>query len=313
MQKLFDSTKNPIFRLMCQLVNEINFGAKLTRKEIKTRILSLPEFIYTEAPEIEKEEKIIDELFDFDKNGYAKIYTSQPINLSPNDSEINFLKTMLIDDEVNFLLPLDLRKKLSERLKNFSPLYDPKDWKKLRLKPDKELEGKIFSERLSIILDALRKKYKILCGDKKIIPCRLEYDFFSDKYFLVIWSEEKNIAEKISVRNLEKILLTEEKFSDDVEEKLKKFYEENSTEISLSVKNTRNAVERYFALFGPFDKKTRFQKDGTYFLSIKYCRFDESEVLEKILSLGAAITVLSPKNIREQVIKKFTAIKKLYE
>ena len=313
MKKLFDSSKNPIFRLLCRLVNEINFGAELTRKEIKQRILRLPEFIYAEAPETEKEDAIIDALFDFDENGHAKICLAQSINLSPNDTEINFLKTMLLDDEVNFLLPPDLRKKLSERLKNFSPLYNPEDWKKLRLKPDKNFEGKIFSERLAIVTEALRKKFKILRADKTIIPCRLEYDFFADKYFLIAWSEEKNIAEKISVHDLEKISLTEEKIFDDVEAKLKNFYAENYVEISLSVKNTRNAVERCFALFGSFDKKTRFQEDGTYFLLIKYCRFDESEVLEKILSLGAAVTVLSPQNIRKRIIKKFVAIKDLYQ
>ena len=313
MQKLFDSSKNPIFRLLCCLVNEINSGAKFTRKEVKNRILSLPEFIYSEAPETEKEDAIIDALFDFDENGHAKICVAQSITLSPNVGEINFLKTLLIDDEVNFLLPPDLRKKLSERLKKFSPLYEPKDWKKLRLKSDKESEGKIFSEELSIVIEALRKKIKILCAGKKIIPCRLEYDFFADKYFLIAWSEEKNIAEKIPVHRLGKILLTEEKFSADIEEKLKKFYSEHSAEISLSVKNTRNAVERCFALFGPYDKKTRLQQDGSYFLSIRYCRFDESEVLEKILSLGAAVTVLSPQNIREQIIGKFVAIRNLYQ
>ena len=313
MQKLFDSTKNPIFRLLCQLVNEINSGAKLTRKDIKNRILALPEFIYLEAPETEKEEDILDALFDFDESGYAKICVNQPINLLPNDSELNFLKTMLIDEEVNFLLSQDLRQKLSERLKNFSPLYNPEDWHKLRLKPVTESESKIFSARLAVIVGALRKKVKILQADKKTIPCRLEYDFYLDKYFLIAWSEEKNITEKISVRDLAKISITEEKISADVDGKLKKFYSENTAEISLSVKNTRNAVERCFALFGPFDKKTRFQEDGTYLLTISYCKFDEDEVLEKILSLGAAVTVLSPKNIREQIVKKFLDIKNLYQ
>lgn len=313
MQKLFDSIKNPIFRLLCQLTDEINSGAKFTRKEIKNKILALPEFIYTEAPEIEKEENIIDMFFDFDKNGYAKICIAHPVNLSPNDIELNFLKNMLIDDEVIFLLPDELRKKLSERLKNFSPLYNPEDWKKLRIKPAQESEGKIFFDKLSVITEALRKKVKISCTGEKIIPCRLEYDFFSNKYFLIVWSEEKNIAEKISIRNLKKISLTEEKILEAVEGNLKKFYSENTAEISLQVKNTRNAVERCFALFGSFDKKTRFQEDGTYFLSVSYCKLDEEEVLEKILSLGAAITVLSPKNIRKQIADKFTTIKNLYK
>ena len=63
MQSLFDDTKNPVFRLVCQIVKEIRAGAKLTRKEILARIFSLPEFIYVEAPEVEREENIVDTLF----------------------------------------------------------------------------------------------------------------------------------------------------------------------------------------------------------------------------------------------------------
>lgn len=313
MRTLFDSSKNPLFRLMCRLVNEINSGAKLTRKEIRNRIFSMPEFIYFEAPETEKEENIIDTLFEFDENGFAKNHIRQSVTLPPNDVEIGFLKTMLEDDEVNFLLPDDLRKKLSERIENFIPLYGSKNWHKLRPKNTEEPEGKILSDKLSVLVEALRKRSEISCAEKKIIPCRLEYDFSSDKYFLLTWSEEKNIVEKIPVGKLEKILPTKKNIPADVEEKFQKFYSTNTAEISLSVRNTRNAVERCFALFGMYEKKARFQGDGTYLLTVEYFKPDEEEILEKIFSLGAAVTVLSPKNIRERIIKKFVAIKNLYQ
>ena len=313
MRTLFDSSKNPLFRLMCRLISEINSGAKMTREEIKKRIFSMPEFIYFEAPETEKEEKIIDILFEFDEKGFAKNHIRQSITLPPNDIEIGFLKTMLEDDEVNFLLSDDLRKKLSASLKKFSPLYNPKRWKKLRQKNIEESEGKIFSNKLFVLIEALRKRLEISCNGKKIIPCRLEYDFSSDKYFLITWSEEKNIAEKISVEKLEKILLTKKNIPADIEEKFQNFYSENTAEISLSVRNTRNAVERCFALFGMYEKKARFQDDGTYLLTVEYFKPDEEEILEKIFSLGAAVTVLSPKNIREKIVKKFVAVKNLYQ
>lgn len=313
MRTLFDSSKNPLFRLMCRLVNEINSGAKLTRKEIRNRIFSMPEFIYLEAPETEKEENIIDALFEFDENGFAENHIRQSVTLPPNDVEIGFLKTLLEDEEVNFLLPDDLRKKLSKRIENFIPLYGSKNWHKLRPKNTEKPEGKILSDKLSVLVEALRKRSEISCAGKKIIPCRLEYDFSSDKYFLLTWSEEKNMVEKIPVEKLEKILPTKKNIPADVEEKFQKFYSTNTAEISLSVRNTRNAVERCFALFGTYEKKARFQDDGTYLLTVEYFKPDEEEILEKIFSLGAAVTVLSPKNIRERIIKKFVAIKNLYQ
>ena len=309
MPTLFDSCKNPLFRLMCRLTNEINSGAKMTRKEIKAEIFSMPEFIYLEAPETKKEEDIIDILFEFDENGFAKNHICQSVTLPPNDIETGFLKTLIEDDEANFLLPNDLRKKLSERIENFSPLYDPKKWRKLR---PKNVE-KILSEKLFVLVESLRKRTEISCSGKKIIPCRLEYDFSSGKYFLLVWSEEKNIAEKISVEKLEKILPTKKNIPADVEKKFQEFYSRNTAEISLSVRNVRNAVERCFALLGMYEKKARFQDDGSYFLTVEYFKPDEEEILEKIFSLGAAVTILSPKNIREKIIKKFVAVKKIYQ
>ena len=169
MRTLFDSSKNPLFRLMCRLISEINSGAKITREEIKKRIFSMPEFIYFEAPETEKEEKIIDILFEFDEKGFAKNHIRQSITLPPNDIEIGFLKTMLEDDEVNFLLPDDLRKKLSERIENFIPLYGSKNWHKLRPKNTEEPEGKILSDKLSVLVEALRKRSEISCAGKKVL------------------------------------------------------------------------------------------------------------------------------------------------
>lgn len=309
MQSLFDDTKNPVFRLLCQVVGRIQAGAKLTRKEILAEIFSLPEFIYLEAPETEREEKIIDALFKFNLAGFAEIPTGKIFSLPISDAELSWLSAVLADEELFFLLPAALREKLSARMKDFPPLYEKNFWRKLRAKPT-TAAGKIFSERLAVIVEALRLRKKISCAEEILTPCRLEYDLFTDKFFLIVWREQ---VEKIPVEALDAPTLLEENIPPDVEECLKKFYAEHVAEVSLEVKNTRNSVERCFALFSSFDKKSCLQDDGSYFLTITYCTLDEEEIFEKVLSLGAAATVLAPKTFRERVIKKFTAIKNLYE
>ena len=81
----------------------------------------------------------------------------------------------------------------------------------------------------------------------------------------------------------------------------------------MEVQNTRNAVERCFALFSSFDKKARLQDDGTCVLTISYSPPDEDEIFEKILSLGSAATVVAPQSFRERVHRKFAEINALYE
>ena len=310
MQSLFDDTKNPVFRLLCQIVNEIHAGAKLTRKDILRRIFELPEFIYVEAPEREREEEIVDTLFKFNRAGFAEPF-GKNFSLPMSDTELFWLKTILGDAELRFMLPDDLRQKLLSRLKNFPPLYEKNFWRKLRVNETTSAGEKFFNV-LSIIVAALRSRRKIFCGDELLTPCRLEYDSAADEYFLIVLREETQTVEKISVENLNALTLCDESTPPNTDDLLKKFYAEHAAEVSLEVQNTRNAVERCFALFSSFDKKARLQDDGTYFLTISYCTLDEEEIFEKIFSLGATATVIAPKSFRERVIKKFSEISALY-
>lgn len=310
MRSLFDDTKNPVFRLLCQIVKEIATGARLTRKEILDRIFSLPEFIYLEAPESEREKEIVDTLFNFDDKGFATIFAGKNFSLPISDTELFWLSAVLNNDEFLFLLPAELRNKLSARLKNFPPLHEKNFWRKLHA-TQKKFADKNFSDKLSIIISALRQRKKIISDGKILTPCRLEYDLFTDKFFLIIWQEDEQCAEKLSVEIFNSVTVSEKFSPPDIEDCLKKFYTENIATVSLKVQNTRNAVERCFALFSSFDKKSRVQ-DDTYFLTINYCTLDEEEIFDKVFSLGAAVTVIEPKNFRERLIKKFTAIKNLY-
>ena len=313
MRSLFDDTKNPVFRLLCKIVCEIQSGAKLTRKEILSRIFELPEFVYLEAPESEREEELVDALFNFNEAGFAEIPSGKKFSLPISDAELGWLKAVLADEETAFLLPDALREKLSALLKTFPPLYEENFWRKLRAKSADEAAGKRFADNLKVAVEALRLRKKIICDDELLTPCRLEYDLFADKYFLIVWREEMQTVERISVENLGALSLSGENIPSDTEDNLKKFYAEHVVEVALKVKNTRNAVERCFALFSSFDKKSRLQDDGTYFLTISYCTLDEEEIVEKIFSLGAAATIITPNYLRERIIQKFSEIKALYE
>lgn len=113
MRSLFDDTKNPLFSLLCRMVNEIHAGAKYTNKEILERIFSLPEFIYVETLERLREEAIVDAVFNFNAEGIAEIPLDKKVSLPARDTELSWLKSVLATEETTFLLPAELRGKLS--------------------------------------------------------------------------------------------------------------------------------------------------------------------------------------------------------
>lgn len=312
MRSLFDDTKNPVFRLLCQIVNEIGDGAQLTRRDILNRIFELPEFIYLEAPESEREKELVDMLFNFNRAGFAEVPTAKNFSLPMSDVELQWLCAVVADVQIAFLLPAELRKKILSRLENFPPLYEKNSWRKL-LTSKKISAGEKFSGKLATLVEALRLRRKIISGEELLTPCRLEYDLAADKYFLIVLREESQAVEKIPVESMNAPRLTSEPAAQNAEELLKKFYAENVAEVTIKIQNTRNAVERCFALFSSFDKKARLQDDGAYFLTVNYCVLDEKEVIEKIFSLGSTVTVIAPDGLRKKIIDRFAAIQAIYK
>jgi len=311
MRSLFDDTKNSLFRLLCQIVDEICAGGKFTRKDILRRIFVLPEFIYLEAPEQAREEEIVDALFNFDRNGFAVVPAKKKFSLPASDAELAWLRALLSDEKLEFLLPATLREKLLDRLEKFSPLFEKSSWRKFP--PNQVESSKNLPVNLPIIIEALRLRRKLFVDGKDVSPCRLEYDLAANKYFLIAWLDDARTIKKFSVEALTSVALSLEQISDETDARLENFYSANVTEISLEVQNTRNAVERCFALFSSFDKKARLQDDGGCILTISYSPTEEEEILEKILSLGSAATVIAPQSLRERVHRKFAEINSLYE
>ena len=172
--------------------------------------------------------------------------------------------------------------------------------------------GILFGSTLRTLVEALSNRKKFQSGERILIPCRLEYDLFNDRYALISWNEEETRAEKIPVEHLTDLRLLDENIPADIEERLQNFYRLHRAEVSLRLSDTRNAVERCFAVFGSCDKRSRFQDDGSYFLTVSYYDFDENEVFDKIISLGAAVTVIEPEHFRRRVIERLRAIHKLY-
>lgn len=310
MRSLFDDTKNPLFRLLCQIVNEIQAGARYTRKDILERIFSLPEFIYVEAPERLREEAIVDAVFNFNDAGTAEIPLAKKVSLPASNTELSWLKSVLAAEET--FLPAELREKLMRCLEGTPPLYEREFWRKVRL-GEQASTGAYFADKLRVTAEALRRGRKIFCEEELLTPCRLEYDLAADKYFLLVCRADERTVKKIPAEKLGRVTPSEELAAPNADEQLKKFYAEGVVEVSLEVSPGRNAVERCFALLSSFDKKARLQDDGTYFLTVSYSAADEEEVMEKILSLGSTAKVLSPKSFRERIIKRFTEISKLYE
>lgn len=300
--RLFHELQAALFQSLVAVVNEIHAGARLTRKDVLRRLQPLDP-VY-----VSRQEEIIDTMFTFSPSGEAKLLLESPVHLPPTKAELRWLKTMLEDESAAFLVAADLREKLLLRLAAVRA-YPQEAWHVLRGAGD---DAKSVEKPLAEFWRALREGRMVfcrnvdalgLCHESKAAPCRLEYDAEENRCRAIVWLVDDGRAVKMNFTRIEEIRVLDEPVPQDVEEKFLAFLESRRCSVTLRLAPKNNAVERAFCLFAPYDKEAAFDEEsGIYTLTVFYYDFDEREMLEQILSLGSAATVLAPEEMRQKII-----------
>ena len=71
--------------------------------------------------------------------------------------------------------------------------------------------------------------------------------------------------------------------------------------------------ERVYTAFSAFDKESHFsEKNNVYHLTVFYRPFEEEDVLRRILSFGAYVTVLEPTSVRDELLRRLRRAQELY-
>jgi len=305
MKSLFNEINNPLFHELCHLINEIHSGHKLTRKELRQRIIDISAFHYNEAPETDREDALIDKLFHFaSPSSPAEICLDAPLPPLVTQVELSWLKNMLLDESFAFLLPANVREKLLNRLQDIPPLYPP------NLLEQKS--GPPHSPCLSILLDALYQKKMVHCPLGLIAPCRLEYDLATKDYALIAWDPATREVIKSSLDDLQPLEASGHDLPANILDELSSYLQSHQKEVTLQLTPTRNTFERCFSLFSAYDKTARMEQNNTYLLTIRYYDLDREEIIQKIKSLGAAVTILAPEDMRQIMQDTLRQMEKLY-
>lgn len=233
-------------------------------------------------------------------------------DLPPGLPEQRWLKTMLNDDRVSFLLSPQLRQKLNERLQDVPLLNTDKYRIVFHDDTTKEpLHTSLVHFRQSL---QEQKQITLTLTDGKSLRCypfRLDFNAINGRFSYWI-SENGTDFQRIPVRNVTAITLEAKKIPD-LHAAFEEFLQSQQKEVRLEVTFEQNAVERCFYLFSSYRKESQYdEQTKQYILNITYYAFDEKEVLNNILSLGNEALVLGPEDIRQKVIDRLKAIVAAY-
>lgn len=252
-----------------------------------------------------------------------------PVPFLLNIYEKRALKTLLQDNRFRNLASQNLLEFLDEQFSEIHP-YEWNDFLMFRGNTEyDELADKKVQKNIKIIMSAILNRNSIKCINTKavdyqneeqiIYPYKLMYSPVTGKVQLLATKKDINRIILLNVIALENVSedhshnLSDDEFADLLEA------QKESEPIIIEIKNfdtkgkKTNAVERFFMMFSNQNKKATYDEvTYTYKVELYYYKFDEYDIINKLLQLGPSVTVISPDKIIDKLIEKVSKAYKNY-
>lgn len=245
-----------------------------------------------------------------------------PLPILPTTLELRWLKTVLHSSETDVLLDAPLKEKLLASLSHIEA-FDLSVWRRQRNRKDIK-ERLAIHEPLRNILRALRAQQGIVLHGMVYIPLRLCQNVSTGTYHLLCGNlDDKSIChiseDQFPLLDANASSLSEEDTTS-AEELLALYLSPcrktldglSASSVTITFHDRFNARERVYTKFSAFDKTSFVKQDGNYHLTVFYRPFEEEDVLRRILSFGAYVTVLEPTAIRDEIASRLHKAQELY-
>ena len=237
-----------------------------------------------------------------EKSWLKAIISDPKIKLFADDYEINILDSMLGDVEP--LFDWSFFHYFDQNSENIDFTNEEYIYKFRLLK-------KAIEEEKSVILD-----YTNIWNENYVeetIPLKIEYSLKSDKFRLlgVRFRKGKKELKAYNINQINKIVEIKE-YSDKSIDRNPYADEYCEEPVTVIVHNMRGAVMRFMIEFSTYKKESTFDDEtGECTTTFYYHTEEKHEIINKILSFGVSVKVLSPSAVIEEIkarIKKQTKI-----
>lgn len=301
MNDLFSVFKNHLFVSLCHILQEMDKGTAYTLTEVHDQLYGEMAF----HPVIEAMvSQIMTIFFQADQQwARSRLPLSLP-ELAPTIPEKEWLKTLLQDSGCYPFIPEGIRHKLAIVLADtealpMPPVFDSPD-----------LQTPSIRKALSDFQEGLLQQHHVLFYRQEaeapwvVQPLRLEYDALTGHFSYFIHDEAKGFH-RIPAQAIARISRLDTPLPKDLESRYQTFLADCQQTLVLKVSPKWNAVERCFLLFAAYEKEAIYEEEADlYTLKIQCYDFDLPSILDDIFSLGSAVILVSPANLRQQLIQR---------
>ena len=320
---LFDETENKYFEFISYLLqNNRKYSKEEVNQLIEQLLTGESDFYVTDAIFSTKEGEEL--VFTYSGGEYEPaIMADFPIRMGLIEQQA--AKSLIENEYITHFLSEETIEKLKECTSCIEEEWTTKDIQVKNVFSGGATEvEKDFGQVISVIAKAI-KDHKAIRYDNvregvfeyrnvSVFPVKIEFSIMNDKFRICAYEADQDRFLKMNLDTMDNIELSDREYEGDLEEKYKTFLKSSTRTVKLDVEPIDHVIERCFRIFSYYDRKARYNKqDNRYRLKISYLKYDETEIIKDILSLGGYATVIEPKSIQKEVYRRVLAASKLYE
>lgn len=215
-----------------------------------------------------------------------------------SDAERMFLKDLISDARVSWLLSEDLLQLLTATLDSVDTTFPANTWTRIPTMTD---DTPASMDVVIQCLQAIESNVRITLNDKDLSPCRLEYSVASNGYTLIAYDHTEETFRDFSLHDVESITVSTQARLDDLEIAYATYREESKQTVSFILHDANNAVDRCFNYFSNYTIQAIDITAEEFTIEVSYLPFQEQDILRHLLKLGCAIRVLDNCPLRDRL------------
>lgn len=215
-----------------------------------------------------------------------------------SDAERMFLKDLISDARVSWLLSEDLYQLLTVTLDSVDTTFPANTWTRIPTMTD---DTPASMDVVIQCLQAIENNMRITLNDKDLSPCRLEYSVGSNGYTLIAYDHTEETFRDFSLHDVESITVSTQARLDDLEIVYATYREESKQTISFILHDANNAVDRCFNYFSNYTIQAKDITAEEFTIEVSYLPFQEQDILRHLLKLGCAIRILDDCPLRDRL------------
>lgn len=247
----------------------------------------------------------------------APVIKKHPKSIITNLQKM-WLKSKLSDPKIRLFLDDEALSSLEARLMDVKPLYLPSHFRYTdRFSDGDDYNSEVYRINFRKILNAVKTgeilEIAFTSGHgqrirKRFLPLKIEYSAKNDKfrvYCQLIKAGRISDSGIINIGRIEEVIRTGHFCTIPVN--MDKYFAERkcAEPVTVRVTTERNAVERFFMEFAPYEKQSeRDLVSGNCTVKLWYDKQDETELLIRLLSFGPVIEILGPPDFRHKAAER---------